>query len=206
MDTTADKSSSAVSSHVERSRHLPAANLLAEMSLLGALMANNKAYDRVRHFLAPEHFADPLHAHIYAAIVRRIEAGQLADALTVRDDFRNEGKLAEIGGGTYLAQLLTAMVGIVSAGDQGRAIHGAWIGRDILHDLVSSQALNPQELGIPEEQLLSDLAADQAHQVVANDRDGERDTEVQAERLLEHITHGLDEAHARADRLLARMS
>ena len=39
------------------SQRLPPSNLQAEQALLGALLANNKAYERVSEFLAPEHFA-----------------------------------------------------------------------------------------------------------------------------------------------------
>jgi hypothetical protein len=60
------------------SQRLPPSNMQAEQALLGALLANNKAYERVSEFLAPEHFVDPIHGLIYAAISRRVEAGQLA--------------------------------------------------------------------------------------------------------------------------------
>ena len=35
------------------SQRLPPANIQAEQALLGALLANNKAYERVSEFLAP---------------------------------------------------------------------------------------------------------------------------------------------------------
>ena len=43
------------------SQRLPPSNVQAEQALLGALLANNRAYERVSEFLAPEHFADPSH-------------------------------------------------------------------------------------------------------------------------------------------------
>ena len=100
-----------------------AANLEAEQALLGALLANNKAYERVSEFLAPEHFADPIHGRIFRAIQRRVEAGQLADAVTLRAEFEHSGLLDEVGGPAYLAQLLSAMVGIINAGEYGRVVH-----------------------------------------------------------------------------------
>ena len=47
------------------SQRLPPANLQAEQALLGALLANNKAYERVSEFLLPDHFADAIHGRIY---------------------------------------------------------------------------------------------------------------------------------------------
>ena len=102
------------------------------MALLGALLANNKAYERVSEFLAPDHFVDPVHGRIYQAIVRRVEAGQLADAITLKAEFEHSGVLEEVGGTAYLAQLLTAMVGIINAGEYGRAIHDAWLRRQLI--------------------------------------------------------------------------
>jgi replicative DNA helicase len=114
------------------SQRLPPSNLQAEQALLGALLANNRAYERISEFLAPEHFADPIHGRIYTAIQRRLEAGQLADAVTLRAEFEHSGILDEVGGTAYLAQLLTAMVGIINAGEYGRTIHDAWLRRQLI--------------------------------------------------------------------------
>jgi replicative DNA helicase len=114
------------------SQRLPPANLEAEQALLGALLANNKAYERVGEFLAPGHFADAIHGRIFAAIQRRVEAGQLADAVTLRAEFEHNGLLDEVGGPAYLAQLLSAMVGVINAGEYGRVVHDAWLRRQLL--------------------------------------------------------------------------
>ncbi|MFL1463310.1 replicative DNA helicase [Roseococcus sp. DSY-14] len=111
---------------------LPPANLEAEQALLGALLANNKAYERVSEFLEPEHFADAVHGRVFAAIRRRVENGQLADAVTLRHEFAHNGALEEVGGPAYLTQLLTAMVGIVNAGEYGKLIHDHWIRRQLI--------------------------------------------------------------------------
>ena len=80
------------------SQRLPPSNIQAEQALLGALLANNKAYERVSEFLAPDHFADPIHGRIYQAIARRAEAGQLADAVMLKEEFEHSGVLDEVGG------------------------------------------------------------------------------------------------------------
>ena len=40
-------------------------NIEAEQALLGAIIVNNEAYDRVSDFLKPEHFSEELHRRIY---------------------------------------------------------------------------------------------------------------------------------------------
>ena len=133
------------------SQRLPPRNEQAEQALLGALLANNRAYERVSDFLLADHFVDPIHGRIYDGIKRRVERGQLADAVTLRAEFEHSGVLDEVGGTAYLGQLLSAMVGIINAGEYGRAVHDAYHGRIKLADeglrwgnlLVSRQSAMP---------------------------------------------------------------
>jgi len=111
---------------------VPPQNLEAEQALLGALLVNNKAHERVADFLAPQHFADPVHARIYEAIMRRVERGQLADAVTLKTELEHDGLLEQVGGTAYLAQLVAATVGVINAGDYGRAIYDAYIRRQLI--------------------------------------------------------------------------
>ncbi|MBV1797277.1 replicative DNA helicase [Siccirubricoccus sp. G192] len=150
------------------SQRVPPSNLQAEQALLGALLANNKAYERVSEFLAPEHFADPVHGRVFRAIQRRIEAGQLADVVTLRAEFEHSGLLDEVGGPAYLAQLLSAMIGIINAGEYGRLVHDCWLRRQLVD--VGEEVVNRAFGAEPEldakqqleaaEQRLFDLAKD----------------------------------------------
>jgi replicative DNA helicase len=149
------------------SQRLPPSNLQAEQALLGALLANNKAYERVSDFLLADHFADPIHGRIYAAISRRVEAGQLADAVMLKAEFEHNGVLEEVGGTAYLAQLLGAMVGIINAGEYGRAVYDSWMRRQLIDigEVVVNNAfgaepeLDGEKQVEAAEQALFDLAA-----------------------------------------------
>lgn len=120
-------------------RELPS-NVEAEQALLGAMLANNRAYERVCEFLLPEHFADPINGTIYTHIADRILEGHTADAVTLKGDFENSGVLDEVGGTAYLARLLAAMVGIIQAGEYGRAVLDAWLRRQLIS--VGSDIIN----------------------------------------------------------------
>lgn len=61
-----------------------AANLEAEQALLGAVLANNKAYEKVSEFLRPYHFADSIHAKIFEVISKLIQRGHVADVITLK--------------------------------------------------------------------------------------------------------------------------
>lgn len=114
-------------------------NEQAEQALLGAMLANNRAYERVADFLRPVHFADPVHGQIYRVMTTIIDAGGLADAVTVKKHFDNNDGLSEVGGTKYLGELLGAMVGILNAETYGRAIFEAYQRREIIASL--SEAL-----------------------------------------------------------------
>jgi hypothetical protein len=48
----------------------------AERELIGAILADNRAYKAVRHLLAAEHFLDPAHRRQFAQIAQAIERGE----------------------------------------------------------------------------------------------------------------------------------
>ena len=109
----------------------PPSNLQAEQALLGALLHNNKAIDRCGA-LTPEHFADPVNGHVFHAIKRRIDAGRLADAVSLKGDFENAGILDTVGGTEYLTQLLTAMVGIINTTEYAATIQDCYRRRQLI--------------------------------------------------------------------------
>src|SRR6202795_3688133 len=101
---------------------LPPSNTEAEQALLGAIFRNNLAHSRVSDFLDPEHFGNAVHGRIYAAIGKLIERGQLANPVTLKNLFDQDGALAEIGGSAYLTRLALLAVTILNAEDYGRKI------------------------------------------------------------------------------------
>src|SRR5438105_873503 len=111
---------------------LPPANTEAEQALLGAMLINNAAYHRVTEFLLPEHFANAVHGRIYAAIAKLIERGQIANAVTLKNLFDQDGALQEIGGAQYLARLAESAVTIINAEDYGRTIYDLHLRRELI--------------------------------------------------------------------------
>ena len=110
----------------------PPANLEAEQALLGAILANNAAYEKVSDFLLPDHFADPVHGRIYEACGRLIERGQLANAVQLKNLFEREDELADVGGAQYLAKLQSSVVTIINAKDYARTIHDLFLRRQLI--------------------------------------------------------------------------
>jgi replicative DNA helicase len=117
----------------QRGFRAPPHNFEAEMALLGALLSNNRAYDRVSEFLRPEHFADARHGRIYAAIMRLIEHGQIADPVTLKNYFEHDGALDDVGGSQYLARLAASVVTIINTEDYGRTIYDRFLRRELIN-------------------------------------------------------------------------
>lgn len=110
----------------------PPANEEAEQALLGAILVNNRAYEKVSDLLRPEHFHDPVHQRIYAAIAKTIDAGRMASPVTLRAMFDADEGLAGEGGGGYLAELAGNLVTIINARDYARTICDAFLRRELI--------------------------------------------------------------------------
>ncbi len=102
---------------------LPPHNLEAEQALLGAILSNNDACDRVTSFLMAEHFFEPVHARIFEAAASMIRMGKLASPVTLKSYFEGDATLKEIGGPVYLARLAASATTIINAEEYGRTIH-----------------------------------------------------------------------------------
>jgi replicative DNA helicase len=110
----------------------PPHNFEAEQALLGAILVNNNAYQRVAEFLRAEHFADPLHGKLFDSLSRLIERGQVVSAVTLKTYVENDEDLKAAGGATYLARLAAASVHVIDAGAFGRAVHDLYLRRQLI--------------------------------------------------------------------------
>lgn len=116
----------------ESLERLPPHNLEAEQALLGALLHNNLAFERVSEFLRPAHFADSSHARIYEAISNLINRGHIADPITLKEYFDRDETLSDVGGGQYLAQLAGSVISIINTEDYGRKIYDFYLRRQLI--------------------------------------------------------------------------
>ena len=110
----------------------PPYNLEAEQGLLGAILLNNKAYERVSEYLQPDHFADPVHGRIYQACANLIEKGQIASPVTLKGMFDQDDELSEVGGAQYLVKLAASVISIVNAEDYAREVFDCHVRRELI--------------------------------------------------------------------------
>ena len=116
----------------ERPYRTPPANLEAEQALLGAILINNDAFDRVSDFLRSEHFVEEIHRRIYEIAGTMIRMGKLATPVTLKT-FLGEH---DLGGGMtvpqYLARLASEATTIINAYDYGRSVYDLAVRRELI--------------------------------------------------------------------------
>jgi replicative DNA helicase len=84
---------------------LPPHSVEAEQSLLGALLIDNQAFDKVADLVAADDFYRDDHRRIWRHIARLIEASRPADVVTVADSIEASEDKDKTGGAAYLAAL-----------------------------------------------------------------------------------------------------
>ena len=116
-------------------------NLEAEQALLGAILVNNKAFEKVSEYLKPFHFADSIHAKIFEVISKLIQRGHIADVITLKNYFEQEGSLNEVGGHKYLLKLADSASPLTNVEYYGQFIYDKYLRRELIatgYDIVNS--------------------------------------------------------------------
>jgi replicative DNA helicase len=84
---------------------IPPHSLEAEASVLGGLLLDNSAWDRVGDLLSDSDFYRYEHRLVFNAVSTLVNTNRAADVITVFENLQNLGKAEEIGGLAYLNSL-----------------------------------------------------------------------------------------------------
>ena len=176
---------------------VPPHSIEAEQAVLGALLLDNAAFDKVADLVREDDFYRHDHRLIWQQIARLIERSQPADVLTVHEALRGAGRADEAGGLVYLNQLAQETP---SAGNVRRY---AEIVRDratlrrliATSDEISDAALNPQ--GRETRQLL-DEAESKIFQISEQGSRGAAGF-VSIQQLVTQVLERVDELYNRQD-------
>ncbi len=110
----------------------PPVNYEAERALLGAVLTNNRAYERVSEILAPGHFGDSLHGRIYHICGGMIDTGRVANLVTVKTYLENDDAFKAAGGSKFLAALVAGSVTVINAVDYAKLIYDLYLRREMI--------------------------------------------------------------------------
>ncbi len=142
---------------------IPPHSIEAESSVLGGLLLDNTAWERVGDLLKHDDFYRYEHRLVFAAVAALVEANKPADVITVNEHLQNQGKADEIGGLGYLNSLAQYVPSAANIRRYAEIVRERAILRKLVSasDEISTSAFNPQ--GKPVAKIL-----DEAEQKIFN--------------------------------------
>ncbi|MRR53617.1 MAG: replicative DNA helicase [Deltaproteobacteria bacterium] len=87
-------------------RKLPPQSIEAEMSILGGILLDNEAINRVLDILVPDDFYRESHRKIMRAMIELNDHREPCDLITLTTILKRKGELEEVGGAPYLTTLV----------------------------------------------------------------------------------------------------
>lgn len=87
------------------SGRVPPQDIVAEKSLLGAIMLSDDVMPEILTILHPNDFYEKRHQVIFASMINLYDQHKPIDLLTLTSELKTEKKLKEIGGAPYLTEL-----------------------------------------------------------------------------------------------------
>ena len=91
------------------SHKLPPQHIEAEQSILGGILIENEAINRVMEILDADDFYRDAHRRIFNALINLSERDEPADLITLTNELRKIDQLDSIGGASYLASLIDSV-------------------------------------------------------------------------------------------------
>lgn len=84
---------------------VPPQNLEAEASVLGGILLENEAIDRVLEIVTPDLFYRESHRKVFRAMMELADRSEPVDLITLSEFLKAKGELDAVGGTAYLASL-----------------------------------------------------------------------------------------------------
>ncbi len=135
---------------------IPPHSIEGESSVLGGLLLDNTAWDRVGDVLVDGDFYRYEHRLIYGAIGALINANKPADVITVFEHLQSQGKADDIGGLAYLNSLAQYVPSASNIRRYAEIVRDRSILRKLVSasDEIATSAFNPQ--GRPVSQIVDE--------------------------------------------------
>ena len=94
---------------------VPPQDILAEQSVVGAMLLSKQAIDQASEQLTGRDFYQPAHELIFETVLDMANRGEPADAITVVAELQRRGELARVGGAPYVHTLVASVPTAASA-------------------------------------------------------------------------------------------
>jgi replicative DNA helicase len=123
---------SSLQSFYDEHGRMPPQAIELEESVLGAVLIEKDALNPIVEILKPESFYKEAHQIIYEAILDLYTKQEPIDTLTVVENLRKNGKIQEVGGPAYVAQLTRKVLSSANIEYHGRIILQKFIQRELI--------------------------------------------------------------------------
>ncbi len=125
---------------------IPPHSIEAESSVLGGLLLDNGAWDRVSDLLGDADFYRHEHKLIFTALSALINASKPADVVTVFEHLQSQGKSEDMGGLLYLNSLAQYVPSAANVRRYAEIVRERSILRKLVaaSDEIATNAFNPQ--------------------------------------------------------------
>ena len=177
------------------SLRIPPHSIEAEQSVLGGLMLDNSAYDRIADFVSAEDFYRFDHRLIFQHIVKLISASRPADVITVFESLSSAAKAEEVGGLSYLNALAQNTPSAANIRRYAEIVRDRGVLRKLISvsDEIAGNAFNPQ--GREVKQMLDEAES----KIFAIAEEGARGSQgfVEIQPLLTQVVERIDELYNR---------
>jgi replicative DNA helicase len=124
---------------------LPPHSIEAEQSLIGGLLLDNSAWDRIADIVAEGDFYRDDHRRVFHHIRRLIEAARPADVVTVFESIEKSNEVDQTGGMAYLGEIANATPSAANIRRYAEIVRERAVLRKLVSvgDAIAANALNP---------------------------------------------------------------
>jgi replicative DNA helicase len=177
------------------SLRIPPHSIEAEQSVLGGLLLDNSAYDRIADYVSADDFYRFDHRIIFQHIIKLINASRPADVITVHEALSTAGKADEVGGLSYLNALAQNTPSAANIRRYAEIVRDRGVLRKLITvaDDICGSAFNPQ--GKEVKQMLDEAES----KIFAIAEEGARGSSgfVDIQPLLTQVVERIDELYNR---------
>ncbi len=111
---------------------LPPQAIDAEMAVLGSMLIESEAVERAFDILKDEHFYKDAHKKIFSAMYTLAHKGSAIDTVTVTEQLKAEGLLAQVGGELYLGDLINKVSTAAHVEHYAEIVYNKFLVRDLI--------------------------------------------------------------------------
>ncbi|HNX76754.1 MAG TPA: replicative DNA helicase [Candidatus Rifleibacterium sp.] len=125
---------------------VPPHSLEAEQSVLGSMMLSEEAVATALEIVEAIDFYQAAHRHIFQSLIDLFNSQRPCDLITIQEELRSKERLAEVGGVSYLSQLLNVVPTSRNAQHYARIVKDKSMLRHLisLSGELSTSAYDPQ--------------------------------------------------------------